>query len=215
MGLDYSFVIMGPAAGTGRLLQELAKRLSREDKQRLLTAIPGHLTSAKKESADAQDHAIRGIAGLSLTQHEHKNDYCFSFLFQPDPELCEYEKRNGNRPREDGRIPIGCVWTQLHSGGEFALIQATAATTGMSLLFTQSSSIQDAWITLAATSGGHALFRDTEDPDRWELLYPEQRRVPRPDEEAQYLPDCITVSPDSYCRAALELAGVANPSRAG
>jgi hypothetical protein len=94
--------------------------------------------------------------------------------FAPDEALEEYRERNADPiPDPNGPISVGYIYLSVHcdlSTGEYGetdpdlvLFQLTAATTSMSILFTESPSIRATLIRLLGTCGGVCGILDRED----------------------------------------------------
>jgi hypothetical protein len=208
MGLDFSFSVIAKSAQVDLLLKELASRVCEKDARRLIGALPWKpaIRHSVLWESGARDEYCQGIAGLTLEAGEHPNLYCLSFLFPPDAILVQYTRNNRGTPTVGDRIAIGCVWTSLYVGTEFALLKGTAATTGMSVLFQSSSSVKSVWLELARRSLARALFFDTEDDHEWLLLHPQVRTVTRPYDACFWSPDFVTLRIDEYCWEMLHLA---------
>lgn len=84
-----------------------------------------------------------------------------------------------------------------------------AASSGMSRLCETSASIQAPWLDVARSARASALFLDTDLPETWTLLHPDQRIVSRPEEEFFELPDNdYRFCTDPYWSDALARAGI-------
>jgi hypothetical protein len=96
------------------------------------------------------------------------NGLCLGFRFEIDTALIQYDfeiQQNGiglTARQDDGRFPIACIWTYVHLSPEdfrwlgsdplYIEVKFRAATTRMSLLFSQSKSIRHFFIQLARQS---------------------------------------------------------------
>ena len=136
---------------------------------------------------------------------ENENDYCLTLCFRRDKVIREYEARYNMQGKHD-TIMLGCIWTSVYAGKQFAVIKSTAASTEMSLLFLRSPVIKKTWADLAKEMGAVALFFDQEDGDEWNLFYPAHRKVVRPDDDAYWIDDGLIV--DAFCQDAVRLAGI-------
>lgn len=152
-----------------------------------------------------------GIRGFGR-DGEGAYGYCLSFLFPRDDALLEYyDRRLESPPPGKGKVPVGCVWSTLEAGRELAVLRCTAATTSMSLLF-DSTSARALWADIGWASDAAAVFLDTE-REQWELVFPRERILERPDDERYLLDgdgleDDWHVDADGYYGAALRSAGL-------
>jgi hypothetical protein len=78
----------------------------------------------------------------------------------------------------------------------------------MSRLFEFSTNVRSFWARLCVEAGATALFFDSEDIERWELLHPNFRQVARPDQEPFELEDKLHLNVDAYFAEALRQAGI-------
>ena len=213
MGLDYSYTLIAPVFKANKLLQELAKSLRRVDRERLLAALPWtpeiDQRSQWKGSKKVRDR--RGVQGLRADDHDSRQSYCLSYLFEPDPLVEAYVESNPSMmEREDGKVPIGCVWTRFDAGDRLVALRGDAATTAMSRLFLDSPNVRACWLDLARTIKAHGLFFDSEE-ENWHLVYPREREVRRPDDEDYSFHDDYHLHIDGYSRRALKLADIVVP----
>lgn len=58
---------------------------------------------------------------------------------------------------------VGCFYTRLWIGARFVVLEATAATTGMSRLLLDSSSVRQAFVRIAVACGAVAVVVDVEE----------------------------------------------------
>lgn len=209
MGWRYSYSLVTTADPVDDLLVELATHLAEDDRERLLAALPW-APETERAVVWGSGPPIRerhGIGGLEPTRdYEHPNDYCFCFAFPLDPELERFARDEDYRIRSQ-HVEIGCIWTKLHVGEEHALLECTAATSGMSRAWASLAGIRSAWVRLAERCRVHALWLDTESSDV-ELLSPEMRRVPALQRDWFLSPDLACFRVDAYCEAMLELARI-------
>jgi hypothetical protein len=208
MGYNYSFHLIVESKQVDLLLQQLALYLSENDARRLMDSLPWVPETIRDViwGSGSTIMECQGIGGLHLGEYERENHYCFSFLFPPDADLEEYERREHIPLREGDKIHIGCIYTRLYVSDEYALLKATAAATDMSLLFSSSPSIRKVMIELAAGCSSIALFIDSEKQYDWLLLYPEVRTTANPNPDLFYSPDYKILRTDAYCLEALHLA---------
>lgn len=213
MGLNYSFVVVVTRKNVDGLLHAIARRLAGPDRARLTAAIPWRPRSESRRVLTLGDVVLdaRGVAALSLSKdHEVGSDACFSFAYLADDAIVQYlsDPNNSNeRALRGAQAQIGCVWTSLWAGENLAVVHATAATSSMSRLFRDSSSIRSSWADIFRESRAEALFLDTEH-ETWDLLAPRAQRVQKPDAEEFCFADDYHVSVDHYYRAAMTLAGL-------
>ena len=208
MGLDYSFLVVTPANRVDRLLALLASHLAPGDAARVRAALPWSPTIDQRSAWFGEPPARdrRGFGNMARLPVEHSESRCFSFLFSRDDVLTEYERSSTLPSADGGRVSVGCVWCSLCAGDVWAVFEATAATSEMSRLFQRSGAVRAFWSSVGAEAGAAAIFFDCEDLERWELLYPTARQVPRPDTELYELEDGDRVHVDAYCSEALRHA---------
>lgn len=212
MGLDYSYVVAAPTSVVDNLLQEVRKHVIPEDDRRLAAVIPwiAEVDRVVEWIGDPAARDRRGIRGLRRGEYEAQNSYCLTFEFPTDAALAAYSLSDAQRkPRRAGFTPVGCVWLKLNAGEDYALFRGTAATSPMSRLFLESSSVRAVWCEIAKRSGASAVFLDLEQGDRWELIYPASRSIELPEEEDFILEDDLNVNIDTYTREVLRLSKLA------
>jgi hypothetical protein len=210
MGLNYSFVLITEPKKIDLALRELACFACERDAARINAAIPWK-PEIQHDVVWGSGEAIRQYQGIGGPKEESErggNDYCF--LFQPDPALEAYEKGLGlyflDRFREHDKIVVGCLWTSLHVGQQYALFEFTAATSHISRLFLASKNVKDAFVALAARSESTALFLDSEDAYEWFLLYPQARLTAMPNKDCFCSDDFKILRVDAYCMEVLHLS---------
>ena len=209
MGIRYQYFLVTNADAVDDLLIELAKHLTEEDRERVLAAMPWRPAEEKaivwgSEPAVLERHGIGGLQ--SKDEYEHSNDYCFSFVFPLDPEVEVHARSNGYIIRGQ-HVEIGCIWTSLHVGEEYAFLQCTAAASSISVALAHLAGVRSAWVELARGCQALALWLDTDDHEN-QLVYPEMRKVPSVFERWFRSPDETCLRVDAYCEAALAPARV-------
>ncbi len=206
MGLNYSYSFITQSDHIDSLLQHLAGYLAIPDALRLQNSLPW---KPAIEQAAIWDNGYevrysQGINGIQLREHESSNYLCLAFLFPIDHELEEFQRNIFRESyRKEFKARIGCIYTSLFVGSEFALLKARAATTEMSLLFNASSSIKKVMIEISESSSSKALFFDKEEQYNWNLLYPEARLSPKPWIDNFWSPHLEVFYTDMYCMEAL------------
>lgn len=212
MGLDYSFFTVLNQSELSAALEKLCTALCEDDCMRMQRCLPW-----KPEVERYRFHANKnmefrervGIRSFRSMDEENENDYCLTMRFKRDKAIREYEARYNIYGRHD-TIMLGCIWTSVYAGNRFAAIKSTAASTEMSLLFLRSPGIKKTWTDLAKVMGAVALFFDQEEGDEWDLFYPANRKVMRPDDDAYWIDDGLIV--DEFCQDAVRMAGISEDS---
>ncbi len=131
-------------------------------------------------------------------------DFCLSFFFAEDEALQGYnaahmasakpqDQQRWNCKGEDGLYGIGCIWTLadtristldwLDGQQELVPVTFTAATSDLSDLFVQSSSIQSWFVELAREIGAYSCEIDFEGPKTLLFLDGEEMRVSADEDE--------------------------------
>jgi len=214
MGLDYSFLVMTPAARVDPLLESIAPHLAQEDQARLRAAFPWSpsIDQHSEWLGEPPARDRRGICKLQRSSEEVGDSYCFTFHFPRDALLTEYERSCLIRPRPSNPwVAVGCVWCSIQAGDAWAVFEGTAATSDMSRLFEGSPSVRATWLRIFKEAGATALFFDSEDLERWTLIHPTLGQVARPDAELYELEDSAHLNTDAYVVDALRLANVNRP----
>jgi hypothetical protein len=191
-------------------LEKLSAVLTEDDRLRMQRCLPWEPEIERYRYQADKNLEFReslGIRGCRSMNEENENDYCLTMCFKRDKVLQEYEAKYHMDPSRE-LLVLGCVWTSVRAGNQFAAIASTAATTEMSLLFNRSPQIKRTWMNLAQGMKAIALFFDREEGDRWNLIYPAKRKVLKPDDEACWVADCLVV--DAYYQDAFRLAGLKN-----
>lgn len=147
MGIRYSYELIAERRSADRLVRAIGDHVEPDGKAWLSEFL--RLGIGQVKDGVRTDDLERRLFALG------GDDVCLSFLFAEDEELAEYASES-QVPPVDGRFPVGCVWTSIDFGGEYVLVQATAATSGMSRLFERSASVRETF-TEAGQSGGALL----------------------------------------------------------
>jgi hypothetical protein len=213
MGFTYSYELIAPAARTGRLVAALLPHLCREDRVRLRAALPWRprRSTTHQWCNDEQVQVRHGIAGL-CGESDLDDSYCFSMLFRRDEAIDEYEDRRSfdrsrGLPTEVGRVRVGCVWVSLRAGRSLCVLEASAATSCMSVLFQDSENVRQTFRRIARAARALALFFDAEERDLV-LCARQERGVTQPDHEPYELERFGDLHVDAYYGALLAAARI-------
>jgi hypothetical protein len=171
MGVRYGFTILTEASRVDALLSALAEALEPTGAARLRAALPWRpLVEERLDWGGTLEHARRGIAGFSTGE---RGD-CLSFRFDLDAEVRRYLRSSPGPPDS-----IGCVYTTLDVGERYAVMTATAATSGMSRLFARSRGVNATFARIATRARALGLFFDDERDHDALVAWPgASRRVP-------------------------------------
>ncbi|MDC0718415.1 hypothetical protein [Nannocystis bainbridge] len=203
MGLDYRFEFIAPRSGADALLTALADHVEDAYARRLRACLPWSPNTPHQVNA--------GVHGLPPA-FDIPNHYDLVVMVPVDPDVRRYFESYHEplaRHVRDGKAGIGLVYMSLHAGPRYVALKLSAASSGMSRLFAGSGSVRRIMTSLAAAARVHAAFLDTEDGDRWELLFPRPSAltaslsVSRPPADPEDPADF-----DAYCDLALDLAGL-------
>ncbi|MGW2819114.1 hypothetical protein [Streptomyces sp. NPDC001415] len=161
MGLDYSYEIFLPAQNVTNALVELAALAPRTRRvPSLALTLPGGDQVAVPFTSNFKskplDCSTRGTLELDTSIMFGLDDAVRAYVSTAyDPELDEL-----------GRVAIGYVYLTVHFASwlhpRYALLEFTAATTGMSRMFERSASVRAVFTDLTIASGGVCCLLDTE-----------------------------------------------------
>ncbi len=188
MGLDYAFELIAERSSADRVIRAIAEHLDPTDSGRLLACVPSDV-----------DCPLGDIERTPLEQN--MSDLCLGFLFPPDGQVEAYSPE---RKLINGLVRIGCVWSTLIVEGNLVIFRATAATTGMSLLFEESPSVRNTWISIAQKAGALLLLLDDERFDN-RAIWPVERLLGHPAAD--------TPGEEGRYRALIKEAGLQAPER--
>jgi hypothetical protein len=198
MGLDYAYEMIVARPAVHPLLRAFAAHLAPADGRRLLAAIDAGECEVMRHIARQdyeQSFADTGRGG---------GDVCFSFHFLPDAELTEYDK-DSRMARVPARVPVGCVWTSVRCGKRFAVVRATAATTGMSRLFERSQSVRSTFMHIGQVGGALLVLFDDEQGD-FGCVWPHTGRLAFSGDAEDFYDDTFELETDRYCEHLLTSA---------
>ncbi|MFB7337123.1 hypothetical protein ACFC00_36790 [Streptomyces adustus] len=160
MGLDYSYEIFMPPRNVVRALTRLVELAPQgRDTPPLLVTLPGGeqllLPFTSKFKSEPVDCSAGGTLELDT-----------SIVIGVDDAMREFFLSGLGRADERGRVPIGCIYLTVRFSPawhpDFASMQFTAATSGMSRMFEQSASVRKVFTDLTAATGGVCCLLDTE-----------------------------------------------------
>jgi len=139
---------------------------------------------------------------------------CLIFLFPADESLTAYAKtlpphanvRKYPSTSDPSLMAIGCVWSSWKCGKTFVLFEASVATSDMSRLFSQSTSISATFTHIAQRAGALVAILD-EDCERTQIWPGTRRRLPAVDED-QFRQEDLNLDVDAYCSSLLAAADI-------
>lgn len=136
---------------------------------------------------------------------------CLELEFKVDDAIVGYlQESNPTLKVSTGDLAaIGCLYTRVEMGDEYALISCEAATGSISRLLENSTSIKETFLRLVCEVDGARLFFDDEQGEVWRLLVPLERMVSRPpiDDFCDWPSGHLDV--DKYCKQCLVTAQAA------
>ncbi|MEU9130449.1 hypothetical protein AB0D08_20520 [Kitasatospora sp. NPDC048540] len=160
MGLDYSYEIFMPARNVAKALTLLADLAPRDrGTPPLPVTLPGgeRLTVpfTSRFSSEPVDCSAGGTLELDLV-----------VMIGVDDAVREFHLSVFDRVDASGRAPVGCIYLTVRFSPawhpDFASLQFTAATSGMSRMFEQSANVRKVFTELTAAAGGACCVLDTE-----------------------------------------------------
>jgi hypothetical protein len=154
MGLNYLLCAILPRDQSPGCLEQLSKLLDAPSRRRIKNLIWSPATKIS-------DTDSRGIAGLSLIEHEQENYYAFSLQIKFERNMAAHlsETQFKSFGRTDS---FGIMWTSVFAGTEYMLVQMTAATSGMSRVLQDSDAIHKIWWQFAKASKAVVAYVDLE-----------------------------------------------------
>jgi hypothetical protein len=189
MGLRYSYEVIAPLPCAERLVRAVVKHLIPDDQDRLLAAW------------------VTGPDGIQHMVQRHAHDFwsgdvCLVFLFPSDDQLAASKTTEGCDDPQTNRIAVGCIWSCLDCGDDYVRFCATAATTGMSVLFAQSPSIRDTFVQIGQEAcAALVAFDDGGESGDHIGIWPREGRIefaPSVDESSN---SDLKFDVDRYCGA--------------
>ncbi|MER7672808.1 hypothetical protein ABTY61_30750 [Kitasatospora sp. NPDC096128] len=160
MGLDYSYEIFVPPGNVGRALTRLAGLAPRRaERTALPVALPGGERVIVPFTSGFKSEPVDCSAGGTLALDT-------SIVFAVDDAIREFLHADVDRIDERGRVSVGYIYLTVRFSPawhpDFASLQFTAATSGMSRMFERSASVRKVFTDLTAASGGVCCLLDTE-----------------------------------------------------
>jgi hypothetical protein len=172
MGLDYSFIPVAELRNADQLIRAVAARLPSDDSERLISCLP--------YSADKGLKSIRRYDfEQGLYDENEMETVCLQFLFPMDAQLAAYAKTSSLQEREK-QLPVGCVGCSIRSEKRFCVVRATAATSAMSRLFAESSSVKNTFTEIGRRGGALVALLDDEQPPSTVGIWPYSGRLTLP-----------------------------------
>lgn len=179
MGIRYSLCLITKRQDADLLLAKLGELLDAESRARIGSKKWSPESEERRTTViETSDIDARGIAGFR-TDGESPNLYCLSLQIQLEREL-ESFVRDHHLRCFDRPGAFGCMWTSVFAGDQYALLQMTAATSGMSRVLQRSEEIHFAWFELERKANALFAYVDIEEkiaiqlfPFRGELRLPD------------------------------------------
>jgi hypothetical protein len=171
MGRTYAYELIARRSSADRLVQALTEHLVPDQRKYLLKTL-------KRGAEGVMDRFQRAMGPEWELGLARPLDACLTFLFPVDEHTTEFVADYPERlaPTADGRLPIGCVWTDVECGDAFVRVRATAATSSMSAVFARSPGVR---ATFAASGrAGDALLVAYDDESNVDLdaVWPHEGR---------------------------------------
>lgn len=174
MGLNYSYDLIAHRSSAERLVRALADHLVPEQQARLLATLADGVAGVMDRFEREQNPTwLEGYG------YEWPRDACLTFLFPEDAHIAAYSDEHPvGRPEPiDGRVPFGCVWTDVACGDAFVRVRATAATSSMSVLFYDSRSVRSVFVAIGEAGGAFLVAFDDESGEYLDALWPHEGRL--------------------------------------
>ncbi|MEV0537856.1 hypothetical protein [Kitasatospora sp. NPDC050463] len=160
MGLDYGYEIFMPPRNVVRALTRLAELAPQgRDTPLLPVTLPGGEQLIVPFTSRFKSEPVDCSAGGTL-------ELDTSIVIGVDDAVSEFFLRDSDRVDERGRVSVGYIYLTVRFSPawhpNFASLQFTAATSGMSRMFVQSASVRKVFTDLTAATGGVCCLLDTE-----------------------------------------------------
>lgn len=182
MGLDYGYEIFVPARNVDRALVALAELAPRTDRvPPLALTLPGGAQLSVPFTSNFTSEPVDCSASGTL-------ELDTSIMFGVDDAVREYVEGLHLELDELGRVQIGYIYLTVRFAPaqhpDYAALEFTAATSGMSRMFERSAAVREVFTDLTAAAGGVCCLLDTES-DTFDICWlngrPVQDTVPGPD----------------------------------
>ncbi|MFF1905188.1 hypothetical protein [Kitasatospora sp. NPDC058218] len=160
MGLDYSYEIFMPPRNVVRVLTRLAELAPQgRDTPPLSITLPGGEQLIVPFTSGYKSEPVDCSAGGTI-------ELDTSIMIGVDDAMREFLLRDVDRVDELGRVSVGYIYLTVRFSPawhpNFASLQFTAATSGMSRMFVQSASVRKVFTDLTAATSGVCCLLDTE-----------------------------------------------------
>ncbi|MFD8707670.1 hypothetical protein ACFV1W_34655 [Kitasatospora sp. NPDC059648] len=160
MGLDYSYEIFMPPRNVVRALIRLAELAPQgRDTPPLPVTLPGGEQLIVPFTSNFKSEPVDCSAGGTL-------ELDTSLVIGVDDAMREFFLRGSDRVDGLGRVSVGYIYLTVRFSPawhpNFASLQFTAATSGMSRMFVESASVRKVFTDLTAATGGVCCLLDTE-----------------------------------------------------
>ncbi|MEV7239174.1 hypothetical protein AB0N06_36390 [Streptomyces sp. NPDC051020] len=160
MGLDYSYEIFMPPRNVVRALTRLAELAPQgRDTPPLPVTLPGGEQLIVPFTSNFKSEPVDCSAGGTL-------ELDTLIVIGVDDAMREFFLRDSDRVDERGRVAVGYIYLTVRFSPawhpNFASLQFTAATSGMSRMFVQSASVRKVFTDLTAATDGVCCLLDTE-----------------------------------------------------
>lgn len=160
MGLDYSYEIFMPPRNVVRALTRLAELAPQgRDTPPLSITLPGGEQLIVPFTSGYKSEPVDCSAGGTI-------ELDTSIMIGVDDAMREFLPRDVDRVDELGRVSVGYIYLTVRFSPawhpNFASLQFTAATSGMSRMFVQSASVRKVFTDLTAATSGVCCLLDIE-----------------------------------------------------
>jgi len=211
MGLDHRFHAVFPVSAADAALGALARELGRDDRARVVAALPWQAAHARVTSWRSSPIWERaGVLSLARREHDRSDAFCFLVRTTQDKLLeARQHERVTPLPSESELALVAC-WISITSGARLFVISATPVSHELRRSCDALTALCAPWQRLAGVGHAHALFLDTEPQLPRRILYPAEHEVSRPSCADFELSD-HSVATDAYWSDALHRAGIDLP----
>ena len=170
MGLDYSFILFFKRQDPWHILEGLAEFAVLSLENHTPIHYPDRIMRLPFEAWAGTEELLP----ISYDDQSKRWDFITVLYFEPDEELYHFALRNRRDiSKSHERIPVGCIYLTVHSDWSsmgkcydpnLFMLELTAATSDMSILFAQSHSMRAAFVNLLEKyQGVYGLIDREED----------------------------------------------------
>ena len=193
MGLDYAFYVCFEKHKVEEAITALSTLVEEKQAQVIQQSLPW-----QPASVDDATGTGSGFAGFGPKNGEADDEklYCLILNVPLTDELRQALQDTDNSDFIEGdHASIGCVYWAISMGRDYGMFGLCAATTGMSMLFAQSITIQQ-FIIEKMRAVAVMIYLD-EESEEHVLLYPKKGRIPSLDNQSKIY-DSYQSMPDIY-----------------